>query len=204
MATFLRQRTAIGLPGIPDPALFTTYWDSTGATVTAIATESMARVRAFFSAAANLFAVNMTLTYNPVLDEIEETTGEIVNQATGAVPAAVAFTGTADILPLQVQGLIRLQTGTFRDGRRLQGRINLPYLKESSNDTGGSPTAAFVTAMTANAALLGTTVVTAVNQRVWSRPREATLVLPARAGLSAPVIARSCSPKWATLRSRRD
>lgn len=204
MATFLRQRTAIGLPGIPDPCLFTTYWDSTGATTTAIATESMARVRAFFNSAAALFAVNMTLTFNPVLDEIEETSGEIVGQVSGTVPAAVTFTGSTDILPLATQGLLRLQTATFRDGRRLQGRINLPYLKEGSNDTGGSPTAAFVTSMNTAAALLGTTVVTAVNQRVWSRPREASLTLPARAGLSAPVIARSTSPKWAILRSRRD
>lgn len=203
MATFLRQRTEMRLLGAASGALFTTYWDSTGAASTALATEAMARVRAFFNSGASLFPPGMTLTYNTVLDEIEETDGNLVGQVSGTAPAAVTFTGSVDLLPLQTQAVLRLQTGTFRDGRRLQGRIFVPYLKESSNSASGAPESTTVTALNAAATLLGTTVVTAMNQRVWSRPREATLALPARSGLSAVVIARATSASWGVLKSRR-
>jgi hypothetical protein len=197
VATFLRQRTVLGLPGVSTPPLMTTYWDSTGAAIGLLATESVARVRAFLAAMAGSFPVNTAPAYNLVLDEIEETTGAIVNQVTAAAPAAITFTGSGTILPLQTQMLIRLQTATFIGGRRLQGRIFLPYRLASGSDSGGSPLSAYVTGLTTASGALGTTVVTATNQRVWSRPQ------PGRAGLSAPVIARTCQPSYAVLKSRR-
>lgn len=196
MATFLRQRTSIQVGSI-DPALMTTYWDSTGAAIGLLATEAVARVRAFLNGLAADMPPGTTPTYNLLLDEIEETTGQIVNQVTATAPAAITFTGSSDLLPPQTQGLVRLQTASFIAGRRLQGRIFIPLQKETNNDTDGKPTAAYLVRLNNAAALLGTTVVTAMNQRVWSRPQ------PGRAGLSAPVVARSAATQWAVLKSRR-
>lgn len=197
MATFLRQRTVLTLPGISTPPLITTYWDSTGAAAGLLATEALARVRAFLNGLGSSFAINTVPVYNLVLDEIEETTGEIVNQVAGSAPGSITVSGSSDNLPFQTQGLIRFQTGTFIGGRKLQGRMFIPYQKEAGNDTGGTPTSTLVAQYNTAAALLGTTVVTAMSQRVWSRPQ------PGRPGLSAPVIARQASGTWAVLKSRR-
>lgn len=197
MATFLRQRTVLNLPGVSTPPLMTTYWDSTGAAIGLLATEATARVRAMLAAMAGSFPANTSPSYNLVLDEIEETTGVIVNQVSAAAPAAVTFTPGGTLLPLQTQICIRLNTNAFIAGRRLQGRIFLPYRLANGSDTGGSPLAAYVSGLTTAANALGTTVVTPITQRVWSRPR------PGRLGLSAPVISRACQPTYSVLKSRR-
>lgn len=196
MATFLRLRTSIQI-GVIDPALMTTYWDSTGAPIGTLATEAVARVRAFFAAVPSFWYPGMVVTPNLILDEIEETTGQIVSQIGASDAAATTFTGTFDLLPTQTQALVRLSTNTFINGRKLQGRINVPFMKESNNDTDGLPTTAAVANLVTCAGKLGTVVTTAMNQRVWSRPQ------PGRPGLSAPVIARSVPRQWAVLKSRR-
>lgn len=196
MATILRQRTSIQI-GVVPAALMTTYWDSTGAAIGLLATEAVARVRAFFAAQPNIWPPGMGVTPNLVLDEIEETTGQIVNQVSASDAAPTTFTGTSDLLPTQTQALIRLSTNTFVEGRKLQGRINVPYMKESANDVDGLPSTATVVSLGTCASKLGTVVTTAMSQRVWSRPQ------PGRPGLSAPVIARSVPRQWAVLKSRR-
>lgn len=197
MATFFRVRQTLTLPGVSTPPLITTYWDSTGAAGAALVTEAMARVRAFFLATASDVPVNAALVYNAVADEIEETTGQIVGQQAGTAPAASVYTGGGDLLPLQTQALVRFMTSTFIAGRKLQGRMFVPFAPESDNDSGGRLQATYVTRLQNAANALGTTIVTPMNQRVWSRPQ------PGRAGLSAPVIARTVSPDWSVLRSRR-
>lgn len=196
MATILRQRTSIQI-GVVTPALMTTYWDSTGAAVGLLATEAVARVRAFFAAQPSIWLPGMVVTPNLILDEIEETTGQIVNQVGAADAAATVFTGSFDLLPLQTQALIRLSTNTFIAGRKLQGRINVPYMKENANDVDGLPTPAITANLLSCAGKFGTVVTTAMNQRVWSRPQ------PGRPGLSAPVIGRAVPRQWAVLKSRR-
>lgn len=196
MATFLRLRTSIQV-GVIDPALMTTYWDSTGAPIGALATEAVARVRAFFAAQPAFWLPGMTVTPNLVLDEIEETTGQIVSQVAASDAAATTFTGTFDLLPTQTQGLIRLATNTFINGRKLQGRINAPFMKESNNDADGLMSTAAAVNLKSCADKLGVVVTTAMNQRVWSRPQ------PGRPGLSAPVVARTVPRNWAVLKSRR-
>ena len=198
MPTFLRTRATITDPGIGPAALLTYYWDSAGGTGTALTTEAIARVRAFWNSAAALVHSTAQITFNLTSDEIEDTTGAIVNQYVGAAPAAVAFTGGGDVLPLMTQGLLRLTSATFVNGRRVVGRQFLPFPTETHNLGSGLPsTASYVTPMTAAAALLGTTIVTPMTQRIWHRPG------PAGPGLSVPVTARSVASTWGTLKSRR-
>lgn len=197
MATFIRTRATLQNPGVGPAVLLTYYWDSAGGTGTAIVTEAMARVRAFWASFAGQVPSGSVLTFNTVGDEIEETNGQIVNQYTGTLPAAVAFSLGTDGLPLQTQGLLRLQTATFVNGRRLGGRQFIPYPGEIANANGGIPTSTYLTALNTAAALLGTTVVTPVSQRIWHRPQGGS------GGLTAVVTARSASSQWAVLKSRR-
>lgn len=197
MATFLRSKAVLA-PNAGVPAsLLTYYWDSAGATPAALATEAHARVRAFWNSFSGSTAGGAILTIDPVVDEIEETNGQIVGQHTGTLPAAVTFGIAGDPLPLQTQGLLVLSTATFINGRRLKGRQFLPLPLESSNTAVGGVSATYLTALNTAAALLGTAVVTPMSQRVWHRP------VGGSGGLSAAVISRSPSPRWAVLRSRR-
>lgn len=196
MATFYRQRAVFDNPSGGGKSLFTFYWDSAGGTPASIATEAAARVRAFFNSMVTLFPNSGTATVNAFGDEVEETNGQIVGTFVGTPVATVTGTGSGDFLPMQTQGLLRLQTGSFINGRRVAGRIFLPNQLETFN-TGGAPLASWVTAVNTAAALLGTTVVTPIAQRVWHRPG------PAGAGLSVVVTGRSASTNWAILKSRR-
>ena len=200
MATILRVRSVIGLNSGAVACLVTTYWDSTGAAIGALATEAVARVRAAFNAAAG--SIGNTVTYSPVLvvDEVEETTGAIVNQITAAAPAATAGLSAGLPLPLQTMMVAQYQTATFIRGRRLRGRSYIPGLTVGAMGAAGLPVAAVVNAVAAWNTALGTTILTPMNQRVWSRP----VKLPVfRAGLSAPVTVRSVNGQFAVMRSRR-
>ena len=196
MATFLRARNTLTIGAAGPQCLLTTYWDSTGAAVGALATEAMARVRAAWAALANAIPSSSTLSFDPLLDEIEESNGNIVGQVAGTLPAAVTFTNANDPLPYQTQALVRLDTGVYIGGRRLKGRIFIPGASEDRN-TAGAPIAAYLTQLNSFATALGTTVVTPMNQRVWHRP------VNGFGGLSQPVISRTVSGQWAVLKSRR-
>lgn len=197
MATFLRFRSTLVNPGISGTGLVTTYWDSAGGTGTALATEAAARVRAMMASIASSFASGSVWTPNLQVDEIEETNGALVNQYTASAPASVAFTGTGTSLPPQTQYLIRFSTSTFVAGRRVSGRMFLGPCLLGGMTTGGIPTTGQVAALNTAAALLGTTIVTPMSQRIWHRPKSGT------GGLTAVVTGRAASTQYSVLRSRR-
>lgn len=193
MATFFRLRARLSLSGAL--SLLTYYWDSTGGTPAAVATEAGLRVRAFWASFASHIPNSSTVTIDGFGDEIDEATGAIVGTFTGVPVASVNGTSGADGLPRQTQGLLKYGTAGIVAGRRIAGRQYIPAPNETDN-TGGLPTAAYVADLNAAAALLGTTIVTPIGQRVWHRPG-------AGPGLSFPVTSRSASTSWSVLRSRR-
>jgi hypothetical protein len=146
-----------------------------------------------------LIGVGTVYTPNLIVDEIDEGTGAIVNQVAASAPAAISFTAAGSFLPLQTQGLVQFQTATFINGRRLRGRLYVPGLTTASNSVGGNVAAATITALGAFNTALGTTVVTATNQRVWHRPSPVS----GTGGLSAVVSTRSVAASFGVLRSRR-
>jgi len=198
MATILRTRGTLSINGGASSALVTHYWDSTGAAIGALATESVARVRAGWNAVTSAVGVGCTWTPNLVVDEIDENTGGIVNQVAAAAPAAVTFGATGDFLPLQTQVILQYQSALFINGRRVRGRSYIPGLTETSNAAGGVPSAGTLTTFAAFNTALGTTILTATNQRVWHRPNALGV-----GGLSAVVTTRSVSSSYGVLRSRR-
>lgn len=198
MATILRTRGTLSVNGGAAQALVTHYWDSTGAAIGALATESVARVRAAWVAAGG--AIGSACIWTPVttVDEIDEATGAIVNQVAAATPAAVTFSGAGNYLPLQTQGIVQYSTGLFIAGRRVRGRSYIPGIVTTFSTAGGQPTAALITALSNFGAALGTTILTATNQRVWHRPNALGV-----GGLSAVVTTRNVSASFGVLRSRR-
>lgn len=196
MASILRTRAVVSNPSGGGDSLMTYYWDSAGGTPTQVMTEAQARVRAFWVLYASDIPLSASVIFNPVGDEIEETTGTLISQYTASGVANVNGTGTLERLPYQNQALIRLNTSTFIAGRKLRGRQNIPLVSEGASNS-GFPSSAYLTVLQNCANLLGTSIVTPINQRVWSRPK------PGRPGLSAPVTSRTCAPTWSVLRSRR-
>lgn len=199
MATILRVRATIGQSSGTVPCLLTTYWDSTGAGLAALATESVARVRAAFAAMSPSLATGTSFTPNLLVDEIDENTGSIVNQVAASAPAATAGAAAGSLLPLQTMVVAQYQTATFIAGRRLRGRSYIPGLTTGAIGAGGTVVVAVINAINAWNTALGTTVVTATNQRVWHRPDPVTHV----GGLSAVVASRSANTQFAVMRSRR-
>lgn len=197
MATIYRQRSVFTPGSGGGVALCTTYWDSTGAAPAAMATEILARVRAGWAALATTLASGSGVVINPIVDEIDEVTGNLVNQQAGTPPSGVAFSGAGSRMPPEVQICAQFFTSTFIGGRRLRGRLFIPGLTVGSGTTSGAPTGALVTAVTALGSAYGTTVVTALNQRVWHRP------VAGAGGLSAVVTSRSSASTFSVLRSRR-
>jgi hypothetical protein len=193
VATFFRLR-ARHLQG-SQVSLLTYYWDSTGGTPAAVATEAGLRVRAFWVSFASHIPNTSTVTIDGFGDEVNEANGSIVGTFTGPAVASVNGTGGGDGLPRQTQGLLRYGTGGIVAGRRITGRQFIPSPSETDN-TGGLPTALYTADLNTAANLLGTTIVTPISQRVWHRPG-------AGAGLSFPVTSRSAGSGWAVLRSRR-
>jgi hypothetical protein len=198
MATFLRTRAIVSAPAEGGDSLITYYWDSTGGTPVQVMTEAQARVRAFWENWKPQLPVTSSVIYNPVGDEVDEATGQIVGQFSAAGVAVTNGTSAGERLPYMTQGLLRFSTASFIGGRRLQGRQNIPLPAETDNGS-GVPNPAYRAALQTAANILGTTIVTGISQRVWHRPDPLTGI----GGLSAPVTARTVGTQWAVLRSRR-
>lgn len=111
--------------------------------------------------------------------EIDPATGD----ATGAYAEGdfpVGGVATGEILPPSLQGLIRLNTGQFVGGRRVGGRIFVPGLTETYNESGSLSAAGQTVLQDAiNVVLASTTElvvysrryfddVTVANATVWS------------------------------------
>lgn len=161
-------------------------------------------VRAFWLAQAPSIGVGLLMTVEPEVALIDEATGNLTGVFT-TVTAAVGGGAAGDRLPPADQGLGRLLTGGFVDGRRVRGRIFMPAMVEA-NSTLGAPIAAYTASLSASLATLMNDPATGLT--VWARPRPADPLhvppLPLRPGSQHAVTGVGASTQWAVLRSRRD
>jgi hypothetical protein len=111
--------------------------------------------------------------------------------------------GTAELVPFATQGLIRLFTAAFEDGRNIRGRVFVPGITEDHNNGGVLSSGAHTAWQSAVDTLTGSSFVV-----VYRRPRPAGSGihgdLPARDGMFASSTAGSPWNEFAVLRSRRD
>lgn len=126
---------------------------------------------------------------------------QVVDDATGTVtdafflPTSPVSPGsvTVDIIPNATQGLVRLNTTQFRNGRRVRGKIFFPCLNRQSQTADGNLGGTMPTLLEdAVEPLLG------VDLAVWSRPA------PGRVGDAVPVETITVWNEFAVLKSRRD
>lgn len=201
MVEIARVRTVFtGVAG--SPYYSNLYWD--GAEDITGAQAAVDLVDEFWSLLASVMNIGLIGQIEAEVPIIEDTTGQIVgvNTTTGGV---VDPTNAGEPLPWATQGLIRLATEGFVDGRRVRGRINIPGLGEGSSDA-GVPNAAIIASMQAAGEILADSSSPVLC--IWCRPRaanaEATPPVAARAGSSHNVSTVSVWNQWAQLRSRRD
>lgn len=199
MAVILRTAAIVGGSGLPGLGLTQLWWlpQTTGGS-TADATDCLARFREFWAEISDKMADDISVNFDPTCIAVEATTGVLTGAFTATDPSTVTGLSADDPLPRQTQGLLQLSTSSVISGRRVRGRLYLPGMVESSNDTSGNPSSGLITDVAGAAAgeLLpaGATTSSLV---VWHRPTNGA------GGAHAAVTGVSCSPTWAVLRSRR-
>ena len=201
MGTIQRVRTVFtGVAG--SPYYNNIYFDSAGTLADAQA--AVDRVDAAWTTITSIMNIALLGAVEAEVPQINDENGEItgVFATTGGV---VDPTNAGEPLPWATQGLVRLLTNSFVEGRRVRGRIFIPGLGEAASDA-GVPNANTITSLNN----LGTTLISggAPHPVIWSRPIEADpdAVPPVegRLGSSHLVTLASTWNKWSVLRSRRD
>lgn len=197
-ATLFRTRAVLNAGGVN--SLITHYWaDGSVVGGAALATEALARVRAFFQAIAAEIRTGCVLTQDPVVTQLSFATGKPSAVFTGTLPAAVTFSAADAFLPQATMALVRFNTGIFINGRKVVGRSFIPGLTELANATGVGPVGSTITALGNANAALGATVLSNIDQVVWHRPNKVT----GAPGTAEVVTSRSVSSTWAVQRNRR-
>lgn len=181
------------------PALSVMYFLPVGTVNLAAAQASIDAVRDFWVACAPRMSSSSSWTVLGTVDQIDVTTGDLQGSFAGTARNGLP-SGTGDVLPYQVQGMIRWDTGLVMDGRRLRGRTFLPATLEADNGGLGQPLTGYLTTMnTAAAALVASAT---ADLAVYHRPIPATAPGGPRAGGAATAVTGTCSSSWKTLRSR--
>lgn len=130
---------------------------------------------------------------------IDTDTGKMTNVHAGTA-YNFSMTGVGTAMPGYTQGLVRLTTGGFVNGRNVHGRIFVPGNLEENN-TNGRPSTAYLSLLNQAATALRTAPPVLM---VWARPlyNKTTGALE-RAGSAYAVVSSSAWAEWAVLRSRR-
>lgn len=124
------------------------------------------------------------------VEAVDSATGQIVGVSQGTNRSGVGDL-SGDFLPTATQGLVRLRTGVYVNGREVRGKIFIPGLTEGAATAGQMGSA------------VEATLQTAVNSLMSVANTE--LLVFSRANLRAePVVSASVWNQFAVLRSRRD
>lgn len=184
------QRVRTVWTGVAGAPYYTNLYfnDTTGASG---AQDAVTAVDTFWTAISGNIEQNCDYVIEPFVAVIGSTEGALVDGHTTTGETG-GGTYVGEMLPRQVQGLVRWDTGVIVGGRYLRGRTFIPCIGEPINTTGGVPTTAFATLVnTAAAALIADTGNELV---IWSRTH----------GVAHPATLGTFQPQWATLNSRRD
>lgn len=170
------------------PGLSTWHFDTTASGYTD--QDAVDAVENFFLGAPSLTSNNITFTGQPVIDILDEASGQVTAQ-NGVSGWSVAGTRTDEELPPTTQGLVEWQTGIYVAGRQIRGKTFMPGITIDHNDPPGVPGATYKSGLAANAL----SVITAsVGFGIYSRKN----------GQIALVTSLFIWNQWAVLRGRRD
>lgn len=115
-----------------DTYLSTFYF---GSTSTSDAPAAASSVLAFWTACKPRISSSMVISLDPVAVLVDVATGKPTDAA-GVSGTAVTGTATGDVLPYATQGVLHLPTGTYVNGRQLQGRLFIPGPCEVDSSAG--------------------------------------------------------------------
>lgn len=155
------------------------------------AQDTYSAVRAYFNSIRTFFAVGVSVTVDTVQTIISDTDGQPIGTEVATSAGPVTGTASGDNMPGQVQGLMRLRTGKYVNGREIRGRIFIPCATEGV--AAGKPSSDYVTTVNTAGAALVTATSSSGPLRVYSRQH----------GTSAVVAATQCAPTFKTLRRRQ-
>lgn len=193
----MRVRT-IFTGGVGGPYLNTTHWTAASENDSAATIASNA-MQAFWNGVKAFFPSSLTWAVQSDIPVIDPATGDETAISSGPLSNTGAGTATNAFLPEATQGHLVLRTAIVRLGRRVHGGLYVGPLFTGAAGGDGAPTSGFIAALaTASAQLF---VPTDADLVVWSRPR--TVPAPV-AGAASIVTSISVTPKFASLRSRRD
>lgn len=165
------------------------------------------RVQAAFTDANELYPTQWSVQVDPVVDYINDETGELVSSygVTGRIP--VVGVGGGGFGPIAAMILLQLRTSEVVNGHRLRGRAFLGPSAVNA-DPDGSPSPEDLTAALQFATALLDAGVAGPQLVIWHRPRKARpLAVPPvafRIGASRFVTSFATPEYYAVLRSRRD
>ncbi len=188
------------------PGLYTAYFDASAGISPSDAATVAGRVRGAWDVFKTSLATVQTLRVQPIIDVLDDESGELVGSVTVATPAIVTGTAATPLVgPSQVMAPLILDTGVIADGRKLRGRSNLGPVAASFTNNDLPPTALATNVNAFGVALATATPPSATAPlMVWRRPKKDPSGIIVRAGLSRPCIGATAGLKWFTLNSRRD
>lgn len=162
------------------------------------AQQATTKVRTWFNSMAAFFPDDVTITMDPVVDAIEDTTG-VLQDSFGVTPGALVKGTSTTSYAAPIGAVVNWRTSSIRNGRRIRGRSFLVPLISSAFDTTGRLSAASVNDLAAAAATLADSGTTP-DLGVYARPSA-----PGAADGQWAVVTSSNVPALgAVLTSRRD
>jgi len=164
----------------------------------AAANAAITAAKGFWTALAGSMSGNCNWTHLGTVDQINPDNGQLTGQLAGTQQTGAGSGGTT-LLPQEVQGLFRWNTGFFVGGRQLTGHTYVPAVVQGACAATGQPATTMNTAATnAITALLVTPSTTKFV--IWHRPKA-----PATSGgVVGTVLQGALQQKFAVLKSRRD
>jgi len=189
MVNIYRSRVSL-TGGIAGAGVSTMYW---AASAPPGAAAISAAVGGFWDAIVGNMVNDISATLSPELEEVDPATGRLVD-----VHAMTGWTktgfDTGEPMPWATQGLIRWRTGvtTGTPAKEIRGRTYIPGVPVAKS-TGGRPSTAYQTTLTA-AVTAAVTTPTTVDLLIYSPKTAAAYVVTSGSGWG----------EFAVLRSRRD
>lgn len=175
-----------GLPGLPGVSVHYSIGTDAVAAVAALNT--------YFTSIRSLFPTGLTFQTPTGGDIVDETTGGLLSDYTGATSATVIANGGNVAYAAGVGARVRWRTPGIENGRRVIGSSFLVPLVGGAYDTSGTIlTESLGTMQAAANALVSSDLL-----RIWHRPSPG-----ASNGQSYPISSAQALDKVATLRSRR-
>lgn len=187
--------TLTGFSGAPG------YWrhyfkDVSGLVGPAMPQLCVDRVRDAVVAGGILFSTSVTYNVSGLVDEIDESTGQITGQQS-VTPRTQIGAGAGALGPIVVGLVAQYNTDDFVNGRRIRGRSFLNPIR-AAYTAAPAPQAAELALAQAFASKMDDPGATTVRFGVYTRPKGA------QPGAWHDVTSTNVPQKWTVLRSRRD